>query len=163
MRRSWKLSGLAIAAALGATCAFAMNAPAQAQVSAKRGIYHHHVGVAYAPNSRRVGRGHGTHFAELVGDPHSGLGFYQLPLQYRVGAWRYHLRNQRPLWQNPVISAMAADAARYNYIGATPVEAYRYGVYNPYDGVGTPYFAGYYGPAGDDDEPSFPFGRPYTH
>jgi hypothetical protein len=29
------------------------------------------------------------------------------------------------------------------------------------DGVGTPFFGGYYGPAGDDDQPApFPFGRP---
>ncbi len=40
-----------------------------------------------------------------------------------------------------------------------------YGVYNPVDGVGTPFFAGYYGPAGDSDEDDndsgFPFGHPY--
>jgi hypothetical protein len=41
---------------------------------------------------------------------------------------------------------------------------YHYGVFNPVDGVGTPFFGGYYGPAGDDDEPPpFPFGRPYAN
>jgi hypothetical protein len=36
-------------------------------------------------------------------------------------------------------------------------------VFNPVDGVGTPFFGGYYGHADDDEEPPFPFGRSYTH
>jgi hypothetical protein len=64
--------------------------------------------------------------------------------------WRYRLRHQRPPWQNPVLFAITADAARY-----------RYGVFDPVEGVGTPFFGGYYGHADDDEEPPFPFGRPY--
>ncbi len=105
-----------------------------------------------------VGR---TRFVALVGDPDSGLGFYPLPIRYRIGAWRYRLRHRRPPWQNPVLFAIAADAARYNYwIPAD--QGYRYGVFNPVDGVGTPFFGGYYGQADDDEEPPFPFGRPYA-
>ena len=76
------------------------------------------------------------HYTALVGDPGGGAGFYPLPYQYRVGAWRYRMRNQLPPWinPNPVIAAAQAQAVRY------------------------------YGPAGDgdeDDDSSFPFGRPY--
>jgi hypothetical protein len=111
----------------------------------------------------RRAHGHGTGFVDLAGDPDSGLGFYPLPIHYRLGAWRYRLMHRRPIWQNPVLFAIAADAARYNY-WIPGNRDYRYGVFNPYDGVGTPFFGGYYGPAGDDDEPSpFPFGRPYSH
>lgn len=79
----------------------------------------------------------------LVGDPDSGLGFYALPLKYRIGAWRYRLTHRRPWWDNPVLFAIAADAARYNYWVPGPHD-YVYGVFNPYDGVGTPFFGGYY-------------------
>ena len=72
------------------------------------------------------------------------------------------MRHQRPPWQNPVLFAIAADAARYNY-WVPANQGYRYGVFNPVDGVGTPFFGGYYGPADDDEEPPFPFGRPYTN
>ena len=148
MRRGWKTWVVAIAT----TFAFASNAVAGAPLQSKRTVHHAKVsgrshrssirsfvlggvGVAYARRTHAVSRGHGRGFAELVGDPDSGLGFYPLPIQYRIGAWRYHVRNWRPPSQNPVLFAMAADAARYNYYWATPDQAYRYGVYNPYDGV----------------------------
>ena len=57
--------------------------------------------------------------------------------------------------------AIAADAARYNYWLPVANGGYRYGVFNPIDGVGTPFFAGYYGPAGGYDEAPTLFGRPY--
>jgi hypothetical protein len=83
-------------------------------------------------------------YTNLVGDPDSGLGFYPLPLKYRIGAWRYHLTHRRPWWDNPVLFAIAADAARYNcWVPAN--RDYACGVFNPYDGVGTPFFGGYYG------------------
>jgi hypothetical protein len=102
--------------------------------------------------SARRTLGRGNHFVALVGDPDSGLGFYPLPNRYRLGASRYRLAHQRPYWQNPVLFAIAADAARYNdWIPAN--QGYRYGVFDPVEGVGTPFFGGYYGPAGDDNEP----------
>jgi hypothetical protein len=126
---------------------------------------HHGYVRSLGPRAGRAhafSKGHGKRFVALVGDPGSGLGFYPLPVQYRIGAWRYHLRNQRPPWQNPVLFAIAADALRYNdWVVAN--QGYRYGVFNPIEGVGTPFFAGFYGPAGDEDECPFPFGCPYAN
>ncbi|MGH6794501.1 MAG: hypothetical protein ACREDH_04710 [Methylocella sp.] len=168
MRRGWKAWILAIIT----TIAFASDAGAKPSAS-KRTV---HYKLVMHPRSylRSLGQGDwrvltarrahgsGTRCVALVGDPDSGLGFYPLPIRYRIGAWRYRLTHRRPPWQNPVLFAIAADAARYNYwIPAN--EGYRYGVFNPVDGVGTPFFGGYYGSAGEDDERPFPFGRPYTH
>jgi hypothetical protein len=108
---------------------------------------------------------HKPHYATLVGDPHSGLGFYQLPLKDRIGAARYHYYNQRPPWANPVRQAVIADGVHYPYYWTpTAATSYHYGVFDPNDGVGTPFFGGYYN-AGthdeDDDEPFHDFnGQP---
>ena len=172
MRRGWMVWVLAIVS----TFAFASAAAAQASSPSKRSVhyrqvYRHVSGAHYRTSIRGIGRGghifyttgRRGHYIDLAGDPESGFGFYPLPIRYRIGAWRYRVSHQRPPWQNPVLFAIAADAARYNYWIPTDQQSYHYGVFNPYDGVGTPFFAGYYGPAGDDDEPPpFPFGRPYT-
>jgi hypothetical protein len=168
MRRGWKAWYLAIIA----TFAFAPGAAAKAP--SKQAVYHRNVsGTRHHSYIRSIGHGrrgvyalraHGVssgrtgHFVALVGDPDSGLGFYPLPIRYRIGAWRYRLRHQRPPWQNPVLFAIAADAARYNY-WVPANQGYRYGVFDPVEGVGTPFFGGYYGQADDDEEPPFPFGR----
>jgi hypothetical protein len=170
MRRGWKAGVLAIVTVF----AFASYAAAKA-ASRSKGIGHYKQVMHPRGYIRSLGHGdwrgltarrahgRGTGYVALVGDPNSGLGFYPLPIRYRIGAWCYHLTHRRPPWQNPVLFAIAADAARYNY-WIPGNQGYRYGVFNPYDGVGTPFFGGYYGPAGDDDEPPpFPFGRPYTH
>jgi hypothetical protein len=169
MRRGWKAGVLAIVTVF----ACASGAAAAKEPSPSKGTHRQ----VMHPRSyiRSLGQGglreraprawgRGTGFVDLAGDPDSGLGFYPLPIHYRLGAWRYRLMHRRPYWQNPVLFAIAADAARYNY-WIPGNRDYRYGVFNPYDGVGTPFFGGYYGPAGDDDdEPSpFPFGRPYSH
>src|SRR6202047_3414846 len=169
MRRGWKAWVLAIVTAFGFASA------AQAHSPSKRAVYHRQVnGTLHRSFIRSIGygsrlyglranrglRGGKGRFVALVGDPDSGLGFYPLPIRYRIGAWRYRLRHQRPPWQNPVLFAIAADAARYNY-WVPANEGYRYGVFNPVDGVGTPFFGGYYGHADDDEEPPFPYGRPY--
>lgn len=111
--------------------------------------------------SYALARRRGAGFVALVGDPGTGLGFHALPLRYRIAAARYRARNERPPWLNPVRFAVMADAARYDYWLPVANAGYRYGVFNPNDGVGTPFFAGYYGPAGGDDEPPTLFGRPY--
>jgi hypothetical protein len=172
MCRGWNLSIVTIVAMFALTSQAAAQARSPVDQSAQyrkahaqRHPYGHPpIGLAYAAGRHGVPHGHGHHYADLVGDPGSGLGFYPLPLKYRIGAWRYRLRNTPPPWDNPVLLAVAADAARYRYdlIPAAGHE-YRYGVFSPYDGVGTPFFAGYYGPAGDDDDRPFPFGRPYSH
>ena len=172
MHRGWKAWVFAIVA----TFAFAPGAAAQAHSPSKRTLHYRHVGGTlhrsyirsigygnklYGLRAHRVLRGRTGHFVALVGDPDSGLGFYPLPIKYRIGAWRYRVRHQRPPWQNPVLFAIAADAARYNY-WVPANQGYRYGVFNPVDGVGTPFFGGYYGQADYDEEPPFPFGRPYA-
>lgn len=88
----------------------------------------------------RWGRG----FVELSGDPESGYGFYPLPAAYRIGALRYRQSHPRPPWDNPIIYAINADAARYDYWTPVADQGYRFGVFNPQDGVGTPFFGGYY-------------------
>jgi hypothetical protein len=99
--------------------------------------------VAYAPRAHGTARGHGTGFADLVGDANSGFGFYPLPDEVQYHAARYRAVHRRFWWRNPVISAMAADAAR-NPCFIPANQAYRCGVFNPIDGVGSPFFAGYY-------------------
>ncbi len=164
MRRGWT------ALVLASVTMFAFVwAAATAQAASRSAGTHHHKYVsggyvgAIKPGVVYTSRGH---YVALVGDPGSGLGFYPLPLKYRIGAWRYRVAHAPPPWAvPPVIAAAQAQAVRYYGWGdPTPAEAYHYGVYNPIDGVGTPFFAGFYGPAGDeDDKSSFPFGRPYTH
>ncbi|ACB96363.1 hypothetical protein [Beijerinckia indica] len=106
--------------------------------------------VTYLYPVARGGKARQGHYVALVGDPDSGLGFYALPVEYRAGAWQYHMRKAtRPPWQDPLKIAIASDAARYSWIPAN--DGYRAGVFNPIDGVGTPFFGGYYGPTGDDD------------
>src|ERR1700730_2464789 len=108
-----------------------------------------HGGVAHARRTHGLARQGGTGYVSLVGDPDSGLGFYALPQKYRIGAQRYRLTHRRPWWDNPVLFAIAADSARYNYwIPAN--RDYAYGVFNPYEGVGTPFFGGYYGGGSGD-------------
>lgn len=131
-----------------------------------KAAHRHHLGSVGAIQPGKVYTSRG-HYAALVGDPGSGLGFYALPYQVRAGAWHYRMRNAAalPPWvnPNPVIAAAQAQAVRYwGWGDPTPADSYHYGVYNPIDGVGSPFFAGYYGPAGgDDDDSGFPFGHPY--
>jgi hypothetical protein len=169
MRRGWKAGVLVIVTVVACASGAAAKEPSPSKGTHYRHVMHPrsyirslgHGGLR--DHYARRAHGRGTGFVDLAGDPDSGLGFYPLPIHYRLGAWRYRLMHRRPYWQNPVLFAIAADAARYNY-WIPGNRDYRYGVFNPYDGVGTPFFGGYYGPAGDDDEPSpFPFGRPYSH
>ena len=163
MNRGLKAWGLAVVAAVTWISAEGADASARHHRHIAGNIHGNYIGVI-RPG---VVYSHKCHYAALVGDPGSGLGFYQLPLQYRIGAWRYRLRHAPAPWEvPPVIAAAQAQAVRYyGWVGPTPAEDYLYGVYNPIDGVGSPFFAGYYGPAGDDDEDhsSFPFGRPYPN
>lgn len=153
MGRGWKALVLAIAAAL----ASASLAAAKEHAPPRKSAHVKRVGRrALPPDYARFARQRGAHiyagrgdspwrgrdygYASLEGDPESGYGFYNLPPQVRVGAWRYNMRHRGP---NPVLFAMAADAARYDY-WAPPNRSYVYGVYSPFDGVGTPFFAGFY-------------------
>jgi hypothetical protein len=99
--------------------------------------------VAIAPRDQAIAGRKGGGYAALVGDPRSGYGFYALPPEIRAGAARYRLAHRRFWWQNPVLAAMAADALR-NPCWIPAGQEYRCGVFNPIDGVGTPFFGGYY-------------------
>lgn len=162
MHKGLKAGVLAFAAVLA--CASAGVAQAASKTHHRHATYGSYVG-AMRPGAVYTSHGH---YAALVGDPGSGVGFYPLPYQYRVGAWRYRMSTPPlPPWinPNPVIAAAQAQSVRYYGWGdPTAADSYRYGVYNPIDGVGSPFFAGYYGPAGDgdeDDDSGFPFGHPY--
>lgn len=157
-------SSAAALAVLAGSAAFAQAAQAHdkaAPAHKKHAHRHSQAGIGYLPlGSSERGEG----YRELSGDADSGVGFYPLPYRYRVGAWRHHMRQAAvpPFIRNGVLYAMTMDQYRYNYWWATPPESYRFGVYDPFEGVGSPYSAGFYGPApGDEDEPAFPFGRPY--
>ncbi|WP_156970864.1 hypothetical protein [Beijerinckia mobilis] len=95
-----------------------------------------------------AGRRHGRYVA-LVGDPESGFGFYPLPDHgHASGPTRGRPWGAFP-HLDPLQIAIATNTARFeSWVPAN--EGYRYGVFNPVDGVGTPFFAGYYSPLGND-------------
>ncbi|HMF05956.1 MAG TPA: hypothetical protein VKE72_02960 [Methylocella sp.] len=151
MRRGCKAGVFAIISAVAFASAAAPPANAKAHHHYRqtkvfrtyiRGLGHG--GIVYAGRVRWAPQVRGLGYVNLVGDPESGLGFYALPLKYRIGAWRYRASHRHPWWHNPVLFAIGADAARYNY-WIPGNHDYAYGVFNPYDGVGTPFFGGYYG------------------
>jgi hypothetical protein len=120
-----------------------------------------HIGFARGVTGVAAGQGR---YADLVGDSESGLGFYQLPEPYRAGAERYRWTH-RPYgpYGNPVQQAVIDDAVRTGaFTPTSAVNGYRYGVYDPIDGVGTPFFAGYYSAGTRDasDGPEPIFGNP---
>jgi hypothetical protein len=119
---------------------------------------------AKSPRARLTTLGNSSGFVALVGDKSSGYGFYPLPWHYRVGAWRW--RQQRAARSAEALGVAVASTAVYSYGYGFP-GGYGYGlsnhhgVFNPVDGYGSPFFAGYYGPAGDSGGDPGPFGRPY--
>jgi len=154
--------GAATALAVIATLAFASAAVAESAASSKHGARRAHVGSAGARHAasgkRAPGRarlttlGDSAHFAPLVGDPESGLGFYPLPWHIRVAAWRF--QRQRAMRSADAIRAAVASTAIYSY-GFPGYYGYSFGhhagVFNPIDGYGTPFFGGYYSGGGGSD------------
>ncbi len=111
----------------------------------------------------------GRGYAALVGDSESGLGFYPLPERYREGAARYRYNNSGRRYfglygyGNAVQQAVLFDAiSNPSFAPTSAVNGYRYGVFDPIDGVGTPFFAGYYSAGTRDasDGPEPIFGNP---
>ncbi len=125
--------------------------------------------VGFAPIYTSVTRGHGRGYTALVGDSESGLGFYPLPQGIRDGAARYRLTHSYGgpygygRYGNALQQAVTDDAVRsWSWTPTSAVNGYRYGVYDPIDGVGTPFFAGYYSAGTRDasDGPEPLFGNP---
>ena len=147
-------SALTAAAAVGL-----IAAPAAAASSR-----HHHAaaGVSYAPYSHRAARHAGGQ--QLVSDgPGTGFGFSHSPLPYRVGAWR-HRERQADATHEAVEDDALTSGGYYGFPGDSVYGAggrAAYGVFNGADGYGSPYFAGYYGPADGTDYG--PFGRAYDN
>ena len=136
---------------------FAVILPvASAQAAPKGANRHFHLGYASGAEASARGPRPGR-LSTLVGDRESGLGFYPLPAQFRVGG-RYGRRS------GDAIRYAVETEAGVNNDGLVGYGRERHGhtVFNPVDGYGTPFFAGYYGPAGDPDEERGPFGNPYN-
>lgn len=145
----------AMAPAQAATRHHAKASPSLRHASTSR---HFSLGFAAAPTRYpRPGR-HNSGLVGLVGDRESGLGFHALPPQFRS----YRMaRRHRP--GDAIDYAIAAEMGNYYGVGGyAPYERHAHLMFNPVDGYGTPFFAGYYGPAGDPDEERGPFGNPYT-
>jgi hypothetical protein len=135
------------ASILVAIAAFAVAAPAEASATPapKTGRLahagnHRHAHVRYAAAPERAGGSSG--FVDLAEDRQSGAGFYPLPEPYRSGA-RRRRAIQYAGERNAIGAAIASEAIGYDFD-----EGYAFGnghgVFNPVDGVGTPFFAGYY-------------------
>ncbi|ACK50698.1 hypothetical protein Msil_1752 [Methylocella silvestris BL2] len=150
MRRSQRSrSSLAfrvtLAAALAAVSLAATAANASETNARKRAAHKNHSGVAYAKQSRSTG------YVDLSEDGASGAGFYPLPRQYRTGA--LHERQNRPIEyageRNPIGFAIQSEAIGYDYDSGVPFGggyafSNSHSVLDPIDGVGTPFFGGYY-------------------
>ncbi len=154
---------LAATAAAGITLGLGATAPASAATRHRPAALHPlvsgHATLRFASPLYRFGPRPG-HLVTLSGDRASGLGFYPLPPRFR----------NDPEWRggghrgDAIRYAIASEAGTglYDGIGgAIYGERHHHGLFNPVDGYGTPFFAGYYGPAGDPDDDRGPFGKAY--
>ncbi len=136
--------------------------PVAAAPSHLKRVHGDHSSFGIAPSSTtRLGSNHaGRHLAALVGDRESGLGFYALPERYR----RAHVVEDHR--GDAIRYAIATEAGYGYYYGIGGEEgaggSHHHTLFNPVDGYGSPFFAGYYGSARDDDSEPGPFGgTPY--
>ena len=153
-----RLSKIAVmvAAIAGLTAGASAASAAPSHHTAKR----QPIGVQFA--QRGLHRTSHTGYQRLVSDgPGTGFGFNHDPLPYRVGAWRQRYRQAEATHQAVIDDALTSGG--YNGFPGDSVYGEgnhsAYGVFNGADGYGTPYFAGYYGPASGTDYG--PFGRAY--
>jgi hypothetical protein len=142
MRRGRKAWVFAIVTAV----ASASGAAAQAHSPSKRAVYHRRVsGTLHRSYIRSIGygsrlyglrahrglRGRTGRFVALVGDPDSGLGFYPLPIRYRIGACSCITRSTRG-WRGTIrivrssatrtMPFVTAKARRFRSAGLIPTE-----------------------------------------
>lgn len=145
------------------------SAVVSAQAATKHGVHHktiaqirgRHMSLRFASPARGTSprSHHGSGMSALVGDRDSGLGFYNLPAQYRAGA-RLAKSRQGDAIRYAIGSEMG-NGYYYGIGGEDSGESHHHAMFNPVDGYGTPFFAGYYGPAGDPDDDRGPFGNSY--
>lgn len=105
---------------------------------------------------------HHAGFVTLSGDRESGLGFY--PPAGRAYA-HYYGRPYRGDQAKEDMREALINQSPYSFYGTgsgVPGEQHAHNMFNPVDGYGSPFFAGYYGPAGDPDDDRGPFGTPYN-
>jgi hypothetical protein len=158
--RHFKLARLALPALAFVIAAPVLATAAPSHHAARAHLRFAHTGLHYAHGGdlrRQSGHHHGTHLAALVGDRESGLGFYPPVGPYYPHAWRQWRQ------RNAVRDAIDSQAV-YGYYGiggGYDGERHAHNMFNPVDGYGSPFFAGYYGPAGDPDEERGPFGNAY--
>lgn len=152
MSSKW-IAGLgAIILAAGLTAPAAQAAP------------RHKPGVAYGRQVRtHRGVARGGRYALVNEGPGTPYGFYPLPGRYRAAARVARARQADAVHEAVETDALTAGGFRSGFPGddvAASVPYSSYGVFNGADGYGTPYFAGWYGPA--DGADYGPFGRAYT-
>jgi hypothetical protein len=139
-------SKLAVAAAL----AFAFAAPAVASASQpaagahrRHARDHPHERVSYAETSGRTDDAPSS-FLDLPQDGWNGAGFHSPPQPYRSDARRRRVI-EYARERNAIGVSIARDAVSYDF---DRDHGYAFGnshsVLNPADGVGTPFFGGYY-------------------
>ena len=133
-----------------------------ASPAAAASSHHRHAaaGASYAPYAQQGARHSGSQ--RLVSDgPGTGFGFNHSPLPYRGAAERQRMR-QADATHEAVDDDALTSGGYYGFPGDSVYGAGNrasYGVFNGADGYGSPYFAGFYGPADGTDYG--PFGHAY--
>lgn len=124
----------------------------------------HKPGVVYSHQARsHHGAVRGGRYALVNEGPGTPYGFYPLPQPYRTAARVARWRQADAVHEAVETDALTSGGFRSGFLGddvagSGPYSGY--GVFNGADGYGTPYFAGWYGPA--DGADYGPFGRAYT-
>ena len=142
-------SAMAVVAALAFACAASAHASEtvkHVRRHASRGGHSRLSYADYGAGARNADGRRSSGFAPLVGDPDSGLGFYPLPQQYRAGAARERQR-RAVQYASDIHYAIASEAIGYDYLfpGDEGLGfGNHHGIFNPIDGYGTPFFAGFY-------------------
>jgi hypothetical protein len=139
MRLQKTASKLAVVAAL----AFALAATAEASESHRRHAGDHPRGrVSYAATPARADAP--SRFLDLSQDSWNDPGFHSPPQPYRSDARRRRVI-EYARERNAIGGAIARDAVSYDF---DRDRGYVFGnshsVFNPVEGVGTPFFGGYY-------------------
>jgi hypothetical protein len=118
-------------------------AAVRAQPAAMHGASHKHARLTAGAPGARGGAGQSSGWVDLSQDSASGAGFYPLPQQYRNGALQTRQRRALQYANNPIRAAIASEEIGYDFDEGYAF-GHGHGVFDPDDGYGTPFFAGYY-------------------